>query len=148
MSSTCSSETEDDVVVPRDTCPSQAGENRQLPLKFSKTNGFHRIFHHESIWEREGGGEGRSQSILCLSQFWGGGWGEIEGDPWPNSLKQCMLLLELILGKLSSKCEVCCKVQYNVISTKGISGQPRMSINRELVRLIYVLYMNVYISTS
>ena len=59
-----------------------------------------------------------------------------------------MLLLELILGKPSGKCEVCCKVQYNVVSTKGISGQPRMSIDKELVKLFYVLYMNVYISTS
>lgn len=97
--------------------------------------------------EKGEGKEGVRAFCICPSSGAGGG-GETEGDPWPNSLKQCMLLLEVILGKLSGKCEVSCKVQYNVISTKGISGQPRMSINKELVRLIYVLYMNVFISTS
>lgn len=32
-----------------DIYPSQASENRELPLKSSKPNGFHRVFHHESV---------------------------------------------------------------------------------------------------
>lgn len=59
-------------LYPRYTCPSQASENRQLPLKLSKPNGFHRIFHHESIW----GERGRQREDQCpwpLYQHGGGG---------------------------------------------------------------------------
>ena len=138
-------ETEDDVIVPRDIYPSQAGENRQLPLKFSKTNGFHRIFHHESIWEEKGEGkEGVRAFCTCLSS---------RGADLEGSLAKLFKAVPAASRTYPRKtfwqvCEVCCKVQYNVVSTKGISGQPRMSIDKELVKLFYVLYMNVYISTS
>lgn len=65
-------ETECEVTAPRYTCPSQAGENRQLPLKFSEPNGFHRIFHHESIWEGERGRGGRLNHPAAVL-VWGGG---------------------------------------------------------------------------
>lgn len=44
--------------------PSQAGEDGEFPLKSSKPNGFHRIFHHESVWG--GKGEGEEGSIVHL----------------------------------------------------------------------------------
>ena len=52
------------------TYPSQAGENGELPLKSSKPNGFHRIFHHESVWEGKGGREEGSITHLVFVIAW------------------------------------------------------------------------------
>lgn len=33
------------------TCPCQSSNDRELPLELPKSNGFHCILHHESIWK-------------------------------------------------------------------------------------------------
>lgn len=35
------------------TCPGQSSDDRELPLELPKSDGFHRIFHHESIWKKK-----------------------------------------------------------------------------------------------
>lgn len=62
--------------------PSQAGENRELPLESSEPNGFHRIFDHESVWGGEGGGE-EGSTHLSFVIVWHLGWS-------PDRLISCM----------------------------------------------------------
>lgn len=66
------------------TYPSQASEDGELPLESSKSNGFHRIFHHESVWEGKGGGEEGSTAHRLFVIVWHLGWS-------PDGLINCSM---------------------------------------------------------